>query len=145
VLHRQICALHNYIIPYYLLRRFAKCALTNLLLYSDSFLKYNVIPSLGLADEATVTMMQKPRCAMKDVETELGSGHSGRQKRFVHRGGRWRRRTLTYGVVQDQYPRRRMSRSSTNVVLKEAFQVRLSFEICFWPSSLSLPSPCFSQ
>ena len=56
------------------------------------FQKFAHIPDTGILDDITVTMMQMPRCGVKDFAPNEGR----RAKRFVASSSYWLNRTVTF-------------------------------------------------
>ncbi|XP_064098795.1 matrix metalloproteinase-17-like isoform X1 [Macrobrachium nipponense] len=62
--------------------------------------KFGSIPQTGVIDNATIELMQTPRCGLPDVEPEDLEGNSHiRKKRYILGSGGWRKRKLTYFVA----------------------------------------------
>ncbi|KAK7869885.1 hypothetical protein R5R35_006688 [Gryllus longicercus] len=70
----------------------------------------------GELDNETVSLMQTPRCGVKDV---VGQG-GGRSKRYALQGSRWRTKQLTYRI--SKYPSG-LARDAVDEEIRRAFAV----------------------
>ena len=58
-----------------------------------NYQRFHSLPISGILDEATIEMMNKPRCGFPDNPT------AGLSSRFIAQGNRWNRTVLTYRVT----------------------------------------------
>ncbi|XP_067014359.2 matrix metalloproteinase-14 isoform X2 [Anabrus simplex] len=71
----------------------------------------------GELDKDTITLMETPRCGVKDV---VGFGNGARSKRYALQGSRWRTKALTYRI--SKYPRK-LGKAEVDDEVKKAFDV----------------------
>lgn len=71
----------------------------------------------GELDNNTLTMMNTPRCGVKD---KVGFGANARRKRYALQGSRWRVKTLTYRITK--YPRG-LLKNDVDKEIEAAFKV----------------------
>jgi len=85
--------------------------------YIREFQSFAGLAQTGRLDPDTVTMMNKPRCGVKDVV-----GHSARTKRYALQGSRWKVKNLTYRI--SKYPSSsKMSKKDVDYEIARALQV----------------------
>lgn len=53
--------------------------------------KYGGIRETGVLDEQTISLLNAPRCGVKDVQTK-----KERQKRYIIGSNNWKKRQITY-------------------------------------------------
>lgn len=82
------------------------------------FQRFAGINQTGELDNATLTMMNAPRCGVKD---KIGHSTSIRRKRYALQGSKWGKTSLTYKV--SKYPTRLKDRLRTEKEIARAFKV----------------------
>lgn len=61
--------------------------------------KFGNIPQTGVIDNATLQLMETPRCGLPDVDPYEDQGEHIRRKRFILGGDGWKKRKITYLVA----------------------------------------------
>lgn len=82
------------------------------------FQRFAGLNETGILDNQTFTMMNMPRCGVKD---RVGHGESARRKRYTLQGSRWRVTNLTYKI--SKYPKRLKDRQKVDKEIARAFKV----------------------
>jgi len=104
-------------------------SLINLQTAIKDFQVFAGLPATGQLDEETVTLMNTPRCGVKDkvdediedADPELGVIRI-RTKRYALQGSRWRVKDLTYKI--SKYPvSGRLSKNDVDRTMRQAFDV----------------------
>lgn len=95
------------------------------------FQKMTGLPMTGIMNEATMRMMERPRCGVKDFDSER------RTKRYVVADYKWNKNRLSYKI---HHYTPDLSRNTVKNVIKNAFKkwsdkANLSFKQNYWFSS----------
>lgn len=71
----------------------------------------------GILDPATIEMMNKPRCGVKD---NVGNANKARRRRYALHGSKWSAKDLTFRISKysDQMPKEEVERE-----IQRAFDV----------------------
>ncbi|XP_071535909.1 matrix metalloproteinase-2-like isoform X2 [Panulirus ornatus] len=81
--------------------------------------KFGNIPQTGVIDNATIELMQTPRCGLPDLDPEEFHTQHIRRKRYIVGGEGWKKRRLTY-LVANWSPQLR-SKKNMQRELRRAF------------------------
>ncbi|XP_035233830.1 stromelysin-3-like [Stegodyphus dumicola] len=82
------------------------------------FQRFAGLVETGKLDNTTLTMMNLPRCGVRD---KVGHSGSARKKRYALQGSKWRVTDLTYRI--SKYPRRLKDRQKVDKEIAKAFKV----------------------
>lgn len=83
------------------------------------FQRFAGLAETGELDNRTLTMMNMPRCGVRDKVGHSGSAR--RRKRYALQGSKWRVTDLTYRI--SKYPRRLKDRQKVDKEIAKAFKV----------------------
>jgi len=87
--------------------------------YIMEFQAFAGLPRTGQLDNNTVTLMNTPRCGVKDI---VGKGATARKKRYALQGSRWKTRDLTYKI--SKYPSNsKLKKKDVDNEMKRALEV----------------------
>ncbi|XP_071453471.1 matrix metalloproteinase-17-like [Hetaerina americana] len=81
--------------------------------------KFGAIEQTGRLDEATKQLMKSPRCGVPDVAPESPADHSNRPKRYVIGSEGWKKRNVTYRLV-NWSPK--LGQGTTEMEFRKAFE-----------------------
>lgn len=92
------------------------------------FQRFAGLNQTGELDNETITMMNTPRCGVKD---KVGHSDSARRKRYALQGSKWRVTRLTYRI--SKYPSKPKEKNKIDKEIARAFKMwsdvsKLSFE-----------------
>lgn len=82
------------------------------------FQRFAGLSETGILDNDTLTMMNMPRCGVKDI---VGHGNSARRKRYALQGSKWRTTSLTYHI--SKYPDRMKDHLKVDKEIEKAFKI----------------------
>lgn len=82
------------------------------------FQRFAGLNQTGEMDNATIAMMNTPRCGVKD---KIGHSESARKKRYALQGSKWRATQLTYRV--SKYPSRIKDKTRVDKEIARAFKI----------------------
>lgn len=73
------------------------------------FQRFAGLPATGILDPATIEMMNKPRCGVKD---NVGNANKARRRRYALHGSKWSAKDLTFRISKysDQMPKEEVER-----------------------------------
>ncbi|XP_022253215.1 50 kDa hatching enzyme-like, partial [Limulus polyphemus] len=82
------------------------------------FQRFAGLNETGVIDNETITMMEMPRCGVKD---KVGHSNSARRKRYALQGSKWRVSNLTYRI--SKYPSRIKDHLKVDKEIENAFKI----------------------
>ncbi|XP_022251649.1 matrix metalloproteinase-16-like [Limulus polyphemus] len=82
------------------------------------FQRFAGLSETGVLDNDTITMMNMPRCGVKDI---VGHSISARKKRYALQGSKWRTTSLTYKI--GKYPSRIKDHLKVDKEIEKAFKI----------------------
>lgn len=108
-------------------------AYTIFILYESRFIFFF---GTGILDPATIEMMNKPRCGVKD---NVGNANKARRRRYALHGSKWSTKDLTFRISKysDQMPKEEVERE-----IQRAFDV-MAFILFYYILNKDLNLPNF--